>query len=254
MKVSVAAGETLDKIAGGRIKLLQKAKGYRFSLEVLLLSHFVSLRPGEQVLEMGTGSGIISLILAQRCDGIKITGIDIQEELVNMAGRSVAINGLSERISIRTTDVRNIKDVFSPCSFETVVSNPPYRKVNSGRINPDKERALARHELNGGVGDFLQAGAYVLKSAGRAYFIYTATRIVELLSSMRRVHIEPKRLRIVYSNDKESGKFVLVEGVREGGEELEVMPPLFIYDGKGEYTEEMKDIFKEISSPCSFAR
>lgn len=254
MKGPADAGETLDEIAGGQIKVLQKAKGYRFSLDALLLSHFVRLCPNEHILEMGTGNGVISLILAGRWGGVKITGIDIQEELVEMAGRSVALNGLCEKIGIRLADVRDIKNIFPSRSFDVVVSNPPYRKINSGRINPDREKALARHEVMGAVGDFLQAGGYVLKPAGRAYFIYPATRMVELLSSMRRVHVEPKRLRMVYSDDKTSGKFVLAEGIREGGEELEVMPPLFIYDEKGKYTEEMTSIFRDISFPCSFAR
>lgn len=253
MKVTAGAGETLDEIAGGQIKVLQKAKGYRFSLDALLLSHFVRLCPDEHILEMGAGSGVISLILAGRWGDVKITGIDIQEELVEMAGRSVALNGLCEKIVIRLADIRDIKHIFPSRSFDVVVANPPYRKINSGRINPDREKALARHEITGTLEDFLQAGGYVLKPAGRAYFIYPATRMVELLSSMRRVHVEPKRLRIVHSDDKEFGKFVLAEGVREGGEELEVIPPLFIYDEKGEYTEEMTSIFRDISFPCSFA-
>lgn len=254
MEVPAGTGETLEEIAGGQIRVLQKAKGYRFSLDALLLSHFVRLRPDEQILEMGTGSGIVSMILAGRCKGVKITGIDIQEDLVEMAVRSITLNGLCEKIVIRQADVRDVKNIFPSNSFDVVVSNPPYRKMNSGKINPDRGKALARHEIMGTVEDFLQAGSYVLKPAGRAYFIYPATRMVELLSSMRRTHVEPKRLRTVYSNDKASGKFILVEGIREGGEELEVMPPLFIYDEKGGYTEEMTSIFREISFPCSFAR
>jgi len=121
--------------------------------------------------------------------------------------------------------------------------------MNSGRINPDREKALARHEIAGAIRDFLQAAGYVLKPAGRAYFIYPATRMVEILSSMRNARVEPKRLRMVYSNDRTAGKFALVEGTREGGEELEVLPPLFIYDEKGGYTEEMTGIFREFSFP-----
>ncbi len=253
MNGAVDAHETLDEIAGGTLKVLQKARGYRFSIDSLLLSHFVRLSPGNNILEMGAGSGVVSLILAGRCAGINIVGIDIQEELVEMAKRSVALNGLGEIIDMRKGDVREVKKLFPAVLFDAVVSNPPYRKINSGRINPVREKALARHEIAGAVGDFLQAAGLVLKTSGRFYVIYPATRMAELICSMRDAGIEPKRLRVVYSNDGGSGKFALVEGVKEGGEELEVMSPLFIYEKKGGYTEEMANIFKELSSPCSFA-
>lgn len=254
MEWSVGADETLDDIAGGRLKVLQKAKGYRFSLDALLLAHFVHLQPGDQVLEMGAGSGVVSLILADRWEEATITGIDIQEEVVARAVRSVAINGLSEKVVLRPVDVRKVNDAFTHGSFDVAVANPPYRKINSGRINADRDKALARHEIAGTIRDFLQAAGYVLKPAGRAYFIYPAARMVELLCSMREALIEPKRLRMVYSNHNEAGKFVLVEGVKEGGEELEVMPPLFIYEKKGGYAAEMAGIFKELSSPGISAR
>jgi tRNA1Val (adenine37-N6)-methyltransferase len=253
MKGAADAHETLDEIAGGKLKVLQKTRGYRFSIDSLLLSHFVRLRPGDSILEMGAGSGVVSLILAGRCAGIKIVGIEIQDELVEMAKRSVVLNGLAEVIEIRKGDARDVKKLFPTVSFDAVVSNPPYRKVNSGRINPVREKALARHEIAGTVGDFLRAAGLVLNPSGRFYVIYPATRMAELIYSMRNAGIEPKRLRVVYSSYGGSGKFALVEGVKEGGEELEVMPSLFIYEKKGGYTEEMANIFKELSSPCSFA-
>lgn len=242
-------GETLNDVAGGRLKVFQKARGYRFSLDALLLSHFVSLRPADNILELGTGSGVISLILAGRREDVRITGIDVQQEMVEMAVRSAALNGLGERMEIRLGDVRDIKALFQPRSFDVVVANPPYRKINSGRINPAKEKALARHEILATAGDFIQAAAYVLKSAGRVYLIYPATRMAELFFSMRVARIEPKKLRIVYSKASVLGKFLLLEGIMDGGEELEVLPPLFIYDDKGNYTEEMANIFSELSSP-----
>ncbi len=248
MHTPIRQDETLDKLPGN-MQILQKTKGYRFSLDALLLAHFVRLRVGEQVLEMGAGSGVISLLLAGRWERTSVTGIDLQEGLVDMALRSIALNGLYERVNMRHGDVRKIKMIFPPRSFDVVVSNPPYRKMNSGRINPDREKALARHELAGTVRDFLQAAAYVLKPAGRAYFIYPASRMVELLSSMREARVEPKRLRPVYSRAGTAGQFLLTEGLREGGEELEVMPPLFVFGEKEDYSEEMTGIFRELSAP-----
>ncbi|MDP2268912.1 MAG: SAM-dependent methyltransferase, partial [Deltaproteobacteria bacterium] len=165
-----------------------------------------------------------------------------------------AINALAEKIALRQVDVRKVNPAFAPSSFDVTVANPPYRKINSGRINADPKKAIARHEIAGTIRDFLRAAGYVLKPAGRAYFIYPATRMVELLGAMRDAVIEPKRLRMVYSKHNKAGKFALVEGVKAGGEELEVMPPLFIYEKKGGYTAEMAGIFKELSSPGISAR
>ena len=252
---SVGLDETLDDIAGGRLKVLQKARGYRFSLDALLLAHFVSLLPGVQVLELGVGSGVISLLLADRGEGVTLTGIDIQEEAVDMATRNVASNGFADKIALRRVDVRKIREAFPRGSFDVVVANPPYRKVNSGRINADRQKAIARHEIAGTIGDFLRAAGYVLKPAGRACFIYPATRMAELLCSFRDARIEPKRLRMVHSNLHKAGQFVLVEGVKEGGGELSVMPPLFIYEKEGAYTAEMTSIFRDLAaSPGISAR
>lgn len=254
MQPSPRSDETLDDLLGGRMQVLQKAKGYRFSLDALLLAHFVRLRANEQALEMGTGSGVISLILSRRWEGIRITGIDIQTDLIEMAGRSVMLNGLDDKIQMRHVDVKEIKAAFPPHSFDVVIANPPYRKVNSGRVNPNREKATARHELGGDLRDFLRAAGHVLKPAGRAYFIYPASRLVELLSAMREARLEPKRLRMVHSRVQTAGQFLLTEGLREGREELEIMPPLFIFDEKSNYTEGMVGIFKELSAPGIFAR
>lgn len=245
--------ETLDNLLGGRLKILQKAKGYRFSLDALLLAHFVRLRRGDKILELGTGSAVISLLLAHRWENVSLTGIDIQESLLDMAARSVALNGLDEKIRLRRVDVKEIGAAFPARSFDVVIANPPYRKMQSGRINPDQEKAMARHEIAGTLRDFLKATGHVLKPGGRACFIYPATRLVELISSLREFGVEPKRMLPVYSRPRSPAQFFLVEGLREGGEELEVLPPLYIYDSEGAYTEEMNRIFRELSSPGAVA-
>ncbi len=248
MGEAVAGDETLDDLAGGRLRVLQKAKGYRFSLDAILLAHFVRLCPEERVLEMGTGSGVIALLLANRWAGVHITGLDVQTGMVEMARKSVMINGLEERIEIREGDVRDIKNLFPDSCCDAVVANPPYRRKESGRLNPQREKALARHEIMGTAGDFLRAAAHVLKPAGRVFFIYPATRLGELLCGLREFRLEPKRLRMVHSHAAGVGKFALLEGLKEGGEELHVLPPLFIYEATGGYTEEMGGIFRELSS------
>jgi tRNA1Val (adenine37-N6)-methyltransferase len=240
--------ETVDEILGGRLRIIQKRRGYRFSIDSLLLAHFVRLREGDDLIDLGTGSGILVLILADRYRCGKALGIEIQEELAVMAGRSAVMNGLAGRVAIRPADVRRPETICPPRSFDAAVFNPPYRRLRSGRTNPNPEKAVARHEIEGGAADFLAAAAHALREGGRVYAIYPATRMVEILSRMRTCGIEPKRLRMVHSRPGGSGIFTLVEGVKRGREELAVLPPLFIYEEGRGYSAEMSAILKELSS------
>jgi len=246
MKVLRQAGETLDLICGD-LKILQKKKGYRFSLDALLLAHFIRLKGQEPAVEFGTGSAVIPIILQRRFGAKKVIGIEIQENLAERARRNIRMNAMEDRIEILKGDVRDIRNFFRPLSARVVFFNPPYRKADSGRINLDSEKALARHEITGSLNDFLSAARYILKSGGTVFLVYPAVRLVELLHRMRLNGLEPKRLRMVHTKTGSDGVFILAEGVKNGGEELELMTPLFIYDEKGEYTEEMKNIFREIS-------
>ena len=241
-------GETIDEISNSRVRIFQKEKGYRFSIDAILLAHFVHLKKGDHIIDLGTGSGVIAIVMAQRKECAKVVGVDIQEELVDMAKRSVQLNNLEEKLVICLGDIRSIEALFDSKSFNVAVFNPPYIKLKSGRINLNGQKSIARHEVNATLHDFLNAAAYVLRKSGRANIIYPATRMVELLSSMRMSGIEPKRMRTVHSHGDSRAEFVLVEGVKSGREELEVMQPLFIYSEGSKYTEEMTCIFREISA------
>jgi tRNA1Val (adenine37-N6)-methyltransferase len=239
--------ESIDAVLEGRLKVIQKVKGYRFSVDAYLLAHFVHLNENDHVMDMGTGSAVIAMIVAKRWEQVKIIGLDVQSEMVDMAGRNVALNGLENKINIRQGDVRTAEALFDRRSFDAVILNPPYRKLRSGRVNPDYQKSVARHEIKGSLGDFLKAAGYVLKTSGRVFIIYPASRMVELICRMRDTSIEPKRLQVVYSHDRSRGEFVLLEGIKGGKEEMQVLPPLFIYAGNGTYTEEMTRLFREIS-------
>jgi len=241
-------GETVDGILGGRLKVIQKAKGYRFSVDAYLLSHFVYLKKNDRVLDMGTGSGVVAMLVAERGQCAEVVGVDVQEEMVDMARRSVFLNDLEHMIEIRRGDVREIETLFDRQSFDVVVLNPPYRKMQAGRMNPDIQKSVARHETRGSLADFIAASAYVLKGSGHVFIIYPAARMVELMFQMRSASIEPKRLKMVYSRGGLRGEFVLVEGIKGGGEELEILPPLFIYKEDGTYSDEMERLFRELSA------
>lgn len=240
--------ETADDILGGRFKVLQKKKGYRFSIDAILLAHFVGSGPSGRILDLGAGSGIIALLLLHLRPESRVVGLEIQPELADMAKRTLALNGMTDALTILEGDARLIKELFPARSFDMVVFNPPYRRLSSGRINTDSQRARARHELLGSLDDFLQAAAFVLKPGGRVYAVYPVRRLVSLISRMRQVRLEPKRCRIVYSSAESRGEFILVEGIAGGREELAMEPPLCIYERTGCYTDAITSLFNDLAS------
>jgi tRNA1Val (adenine37-N6)-methyltransferase len=228
MDFSSAPDETLDPFFDGSLQILQKKKGYRFSIDAILLSQFISLRKGEKAIDLGTGCGIVPLLLAKATNAHSFVGIEIQRELAELARRNVALNCLDEHITILFRDFKKLKGVFSPGAFDVVFSNPPYRKRLTGRVNPSPEKAIARHEIKGTLDDLIKMAAYLLPAKGRCYLIYSASRAVDLLFTLRRHKLEPKRLRFVHPKKEEDAKFILVESVKASGAELKVMGPLFL--------------------------
>jgi tRNA1Val (adenine37-N6)-methyltransferase len=239
--------ETLDIILDGRLRLLQNKRGYRFTVDSILLSHFVSLRQRTRAIDLGCGNGIILIILAKRFPHVKCAGLEIQEKLATLAMKNVQFNDLSGRVEILSGDARNIKNIFPAHSFDAVIFNPPYRKLNSGKINPLQEKAIARHEINGSLKDFLTAAKHLLKPAGRVFTIYPAKRMVELVYLFRNNDVEPKRMKLVFSHNLSEATFVLAEGRSGSREELKIEKPLFIYDQERNYSPEMSGIFSELS-------
>lgn len=239
--------ETLDEILNGGIRVFQKKKGYRFSLDSILLAHFVSLKKRSRFIDIGCGSGIILLILAKRFPGTQSVGLEIQKNMAAMARKNTALNHLENRVEIVSGDARNLKNVLPERSFDAAIFNPPYRRLNCGRINPHEEKAIARHEINGSLKDFLKAAKYLLKPRGSVFAIYPAKRSVELVYLFRQSAIEPKRMRLVFTNISSDAAFALVEGKNGSREELKLESPLFIYDENRIYTRELSGIFSELS-------
>src|SRR5512145_643687 len=243
--------ETVDEILDGSLKIRQSKRGYRFNLDSLILAHFVSLKPRSVNLDLGCGSGIIALVLANRYAQSHWYGLEVQEGLAALAQKNVGQNGLERRVVIDRGDAREIKKIYKPHTFDNIVFNPPYRKLDSGRINPLPEKAIARHEISGSLAHFLSAAKYALKPNGRVFTIYPATRLVELITLFRKKAIEPKRMKPVFSDALSDAEFVLVEGRSGSREELKMEPPLYIYEDRKKYTPAMKSIFSDLASPPS---
>ncbi len=235
--------ETLDTIKD--IKLFQAKKGYRFSVDAILLENFITAKRLHKGVELGTGSGIISILLAKRIKGIKIIGAEIQEALANRAERNVALNQLSKKIEILHTDIKKLKKSFEANTFDFVFSNPPFRKPMTGRLSVLEERAIARHEIEITLPDLLKTATYLLKHSGKLFLIYHPCRLAELVSLMQKARLEPKRMRFVHSRVGEEAKMVLVEAVKGSGTWLKIDPPLYLYENSKDYSFEMLRILNK---------
>lgn len=236
---------TADTLFAGHLVCKQYDQGYRFSIDAVLAAHFCRPQSGAHVLDLGCGSGVISLILAYRHPGLQVTGLEIQPELVSLARDNINANSMTERASVIEGDLRNIKEYFPPESFDIVVSNPPYRDPGSGRVSPTDQRARARHEIDAVLTDIVAAVAYAVKNRGRVVFVYPAPRAMPLIHSLKTLRLEPKRFQPVYSYPGgDDACLVLVEAVKNGGEGVRVLAPFYLYTGKkGPYTAQMQELY-----------
>jgi tRNA1Val (adenine37-N6)-methyltransferase len=230
-EIKLRPDEDIDSFMGGRLKLIQSRDGYRFSIDAVFLSEFVTIRPGDVVFDLGTGCGIIPLMLLLTKPVGQVFGLEIQEDLADQAARNASINGFGAKMEVILGDIK--KPCFKRKSADVVLCNPPYRKVKSGRINPDMRRAIARHELLASVDDILSAARGLLRKKGRMAMIYPAERLVDILGRMRRLNLEPKRVQINYPDLQSSAKLALIEASLGGRPGLEILPPLI---GQGNFS------------------
>lgn len=233
--------ETIDTLFGGRLEIRQQKKGYRFSIDALLLAHFAEPRLTDRVIELGTGCGVISLILVFRRKTEAVVGVEVQPSLANLARQNVSLNRFSSQIEIWERDFRYLPGEGRV--FDCALCNPPYRRVGSGRVNPQEEKALARHEINATLEDVLRAACHLLKNKGRFCSIYPASRTADLFQGLRRFHLEPKRVQFVHSRPQEDACLVLVEALKEGKTQVKVLPPFVLYGPGGRYTPQAEELF-----------
>ncbi len=236
--------ETLDTLFGGRLKILQKKQGYRFSIDALLLAQFSQPNPNERIMELGTGSGVIPLILFFRKKAARIIGVEIQPSLADLARRNAAVNRCSSKFQILEDDLRNLEKRFGMESFDRILANPPYRKVGSGRVNPHSEKAIARHEIQATLEDILRCAHALLKDKGRLEMIYPASRTADLLRELSRHRLEPKRIQFFHSHEKDEARLVLLEALKEGHPQVKILPPFFLFDSRRNYTPAAQDLFQ----------
>ena len=235
---------TEDTLFNGRVICMQHRTGYRFSVDAVLLGNFISPKPGDRILDLGCGSGIVSLILAYRWPSVKITGLEIQPDLARLAQKNVTLNNWQERIEIVHGDLRLIRSFIAPESFDWVVSNPPYRKSGTGRVNPGDEQALARHEQAADLASVIKAANWSVRKRGRCAFIYPVSRGAAVIAGLKNAALEPKKILPIFSYPGSAANLLIVEAVKQGGEEMTLLSPFYIYGERdGEYSPEMAEYY-----------
>jgi len=237
--------ETLDsiKIRDIEVEVYQSKTGYRFSLDALLLADFPDMKACRNILELGAGSGVVSLLLAKRYPKAKVLGVELQEGLFKRAVRNAEHNGLADRVGFTHADLKSLSKRMPLESFDLVVTNPPFRSPGTGKISPGDERAAARHETTAGMRDILKTASSMLKNKGRLCTIYHPERLAELFTRMRENQLEPKRLKTIHSTKADDARMAVVEAVKNGSSGLKVLPPLFVYESERVYTPEMREFY-----------
>jgi tRNA1Val (adenine37-N6)-methyltransferase len=240
--VADGAEITEDTVLGGSLCICQEKHGYRFSVDSLLLANFVRLGATDAVCELGTGCGVVLVVLAHLHPKIRLYGVEIQRPLFELAGQNAAQNGFADRIALACGDFRNLPFGPVPHKVDAVVANPPFYRLGSGRSNPSAQKALARHEFFADIGQVLETAARLLPFGGRFFAVYPASRIVGLLAKARENGLEPKRLRLVHSRVDSPASMALVEAVKNAKEDCLVEPPLVLYQKQGCYSGEACEI------------
>jgi tRNA1(Val) A37 N6-methylase TrmN6 len=225
--IKVDNNEKIEDLGNKGLKIIQASDSYRFSVDSILLLNFIKVKNYEKIIDLGTGSGIIPLLLFGKRKGLSIYGVEIQKELADMAGRSVELNKLQNGITIIQEDFRNLKNIFKNQQFDVVVSNPPYVSLGQGKINPSSSRAIARHEIKGDLEDIISVSNYLLKNKGRIYLIYRSAKLIKLLIALKKYGIEPKVIKFIHPRLGENANLVLIEGIKGGKEELKTEYPVF---------------------------
>lgn len=243
MITNLKSGERLDDLQINGYEIIQHPGRFCFGMDAVLLSAFVRAGGQEHVLDLCTGTGILPLLLEAKGKGGRFCGIEVQKESADMAARSVAHNGLTDKIRIITGDIKEADDYFEPASFDVVTVNPPYMTEHHGLKNPDSEKAIARHEILCTLSDVLTAGSRMLKEKGRFYMVHRPFRLTEILTGMHACRLEPKRIRFVHPYQDREPNMVLIEGMKGANARTTVEPPLIVFNQDRSYTDEVAELY-----------
>ena len=243
MIIELKDEERLDDLQRNGYQIIQKKDGFCFGMDAVLLSGFAAVKPGEKAIDLGTGTGIIPILLEAKYEGEHYTGLEIQDEVAEMAARSVALNHLEEKVSIVKGDIKEASRLFGAASFDVVTSNPPYMNDAHGLKNPDLPKAISRHEVLCTLDDVTREAAKLLRPGGRFYMVHRPHRLIEIITALTKYKLEPKRMKMVHPFVDKEANMVLIEAVRGGKSMIKVEAPIVVYREPGVYTQEIYDIY-----------
>ena len=244
MKIELKENERLDDLQLNKLKIIQNKKWFCYGIDSVLLSDFAKqIRENSTVLDLGAGNGILGLLLCGKTKLKTIIGVEIQDEVCEMATRTILFNGLQDRFQMIHGDIKNVTNIIPRESFDAVVSNPPYKKKDSGIQNNNETKVISRHEILCNLNDIIKAACYALKEKGTFYMVHRPERLADIIATLREYRIEPKVIKFVYPKINKKPNLVLIKSTKYGNSFLDIKEPIIVYDGNGEYTDEIKKIY-----------
>ena len=236
--------ERIDDLGIKNLKIIQNKEGFCFGIDSVLLSDFAKdIKKDSMVMDLGTGTGIIPILLCGKTKLKKVIGVEIQKEVCEMAKRSIELNNLEDKFQILNENILDLEKIYSENTFDVIVTNPPYKKMNTGILNENEKKLISRHEYKANLEDFLKVSKRLLKDKGEFYMVHRPERLVDILFIMRKYKIEPKNIRFVFSNKNKEPKLVLIKGIKNANPFLKIEKNLYIYDEDGNYTKEINNIY-----------
>ena len=248
MIIKLKDNERIDDLQRNGYQIIQNPEKFCFGMDAVLLSGFCHLKEGDKVLDLGTGTGIIPILLEAKTKAAHLTGLEIQEESADMASRSVLLNHLSHKITIIQGDIKEAKSLFPAASFDAITCNPPYMIGNHGIKNPEAPKAIARHEILCNLEDVISQAAYLLKPGGNFFLVHRPFRLVEIFATLTKYKLEPKRMQLVHPFVNQEPNMVLIDAAKGGKQRITVEPPLIVYNKDGSYTDEIYQIYGEMKN------
>ena len=246
MKENLKENERIDDLQYKGLKIIQNTKGFCFRIDSVILSDFAkNIKKGSKVVDLGTGTGIIGLLLCKKTELKEIVGVEIQKEVAEMANRSIKLNKLEDKFKILNTDINKIFEdkLLEKNKFDVVVMNPPYKEKGTGKINEVDSKIISRHEVKATLSDFIKVASNLLKDKGEIYIVHKPERMPDIIQKMRENKIEPKEIKTVYSNKKTEASLILIKGIKGANKFFKILEPVYIYEENGEYTKEIKEIY-----------
>lgn len=250
MKIKLNENERIDDLEIKGMKIIQNKDGFCFGIDSVLLSDFAKeIKNGAKCVDLGTGTGILGILLCAKTNLSQIIGIEIQEEVAEMANRSIILNNLENKFKIININLKEIKNnkinYLEKNSFDYIITNPPYKKLNTGKINENEKKLISRHEITASLDDFIEVANYLLKDKGTIFMVHRPERLVDILEKMRKEKIEPKEIKFVYPKINEEPNLVLIKGIKNAKPFLKINKPLYIYNEDGSYTDDILKIYNK---------